>query len=124
VTSLSMQLEIDPTNPGDPADKLVDVNSPRLSDHGVILRLEGAEEGHGFGVSEVVTIAVTVATGTTSSLAAAAIKEATKGVIRRARTKKHRSDGSDEGIADLIENERQEPHEEQSASECGEGSGA
>lgn len=104
--TVTLELEIDPAVPGTPGDQLIDVNSEVLSENNIVVHVDKTEDGHGFGVSEIITISVTVAAGTTSSLLASAIKEATRGVVRRVRTRKRRSDGSSEEIAELIDEER------------------
>jgi len=103
---LTLELEIDPVDPGTRAGLIVDVDSEALSRCGVAVHIEKSEDGHGFGVSEIITIGVAVASGVASDLVASAITEATNGVIRRVRSRRGRSDGSVEGIAGLVDDER------------------
>ncbi|WP_157979531.1 hypothetical protein [Kribbella monticola] len=74
------------------------------------LRLEfrPSDEGRGFGLTEVVDIIVEVGVAVTSTVIADSIRSSIKGVIRRARSRGHRSDGSPEGISELIEKARSE----------------
>jgi hypothetical protein len=73
----------------------------------VVIELAEAEAGHGFGISEMVTIVVTVAAGASSELVADAIRAAVGKVIRNAKTKSRQySDGSREGLTKLVEAER------------------
>ncbi|MFF7759001.1 hypothetical protein [Streptomyces griseorubiginosus] len=104
--SVEIELEIDPLVAGTPGRSLVDVDDPSFTDNGIAVKVIAAEEGHGFGVSEIVTIALAIAGSAASDLVASAIKEGTKGVIRRARARTSRSDGSVEGLAELIDSER------------------
>jgi hypothetical protein len=53
-------------------------------------------EGHGFGLTEVLTIVVSVGVGASANLLSDAIKLAVKGVIRRARVKAPSADSDDE----------------------------
>ena len=73
---------------------------------GISIVLENAEEGLGFGISTAVTIVVSVGLGVASDLVAGAIREATPTVIRRVKASRRRSDGSQEGITELLEEER------------------
>jgi len=69
----------------------------------VVIELAEAEAGHGFGISEMVTIAA----GASSELVADAIRAAVGKVIRNAKTKSRQySDGSREGLTKLVEGER------------------
>jgi hypothetical protein len=83
---------------------------------GIVIELQQQEDGHGFGFSEVVTVALSIAGGVTSDLAADAVRQAVRKVIRKARGTARRSDGSPEGLRDLIESERAEPAPEDRAS--------
>ena len=76
--------------------------------NGVRLQIAPAEEGHGFGLTEVVTIAVTVATNVSSAVIADAVLEATKDRIRRVRAKGKQSDGSKSGVESVVDAVRQE----------------
>lgn len=104
--SMQIELEIDPLQGGLPGGELINVNDRSFTENGIVVQVVASEEGHGFGVSEIVTIALAVGTGVTSDVVASSIKAAAKGVIRRARSRKSRSDGSVEGMTDLIERER------------------
>jgi hypothetical protein len=106
VESIQIELEIDPLQNGLPGGALINVNDRLFTENAIVVQVVASEEGHGFGVSEIVTIALAVGTGVTSDVVASSIKAAAKGVIRRARTRKSRSDGSIEGMTDLIERER------------------
>jgi len=68
-----------------------------------------AESGHGFGFTEVVTIAISIGSSVASDLVADAIRKAAGGVIRKARGRRRRSDGSKAGLVELIEDERCDP---------------
>jgi hypothetical protein len=72
----------------------------------VSVELVRTETGHGFGLSECVTVLVSIAAGASSDLAADAVRTAVKRVVRRARTDRRSGDGSREGLTDLIEAER------------------
>jgi hypothetical protein len=50
-------------------------------------------KGHGFGLTELLTISVAVATSVTTDLLADAIKEAIRGTVRRVRVRKTAKDG-------------------------------
>jgi hypothetical protein len=68
--------------------------------------IDETEAGHGFGLSEVVTVVVTISTGVASDVVAGALREALGKVIRRAKGKTSRGDGSIEGLSDLVAKER------------------
>jgi hypothetical protein len=53
-------------------------------------------QGHGFGLTELLTISVAVATGVTKDLLADAIKEAIRGTVRRVRVRKLAGDAESE----------------------------
>lgn len=75
---------------------------------GLKIELLEQEEGHGFGLAELLTIAVTIGAGVTSDLAAESIRNGIKAIIRRVRSSKGEADGTQESIAALIEREREE----------------
>lgn len=104
---MSVELEIDAFDEDD--DLLIGHKVLLQEGHGaerLIVELEGGEPGHGFGLSEVVTIAITIGSGVSSQLAADAVRSGVQRVIRRARVRSLHSDGSREGLAELIETER------------------
>jgi hypothetical protein len=86
-------------------------------DEAIGVDLAAAEAGHGFGLSEVITIVVSVGAGAASDLAADAIRTAVKKVIRRSRAGSRHSDGSREGLTDLVEGERSHPPAKRPADE-------
>lgn len=73
---------------------------------GIEIRLIAREEGHGFGLSEFITIAISIASGASSQLVAEAVKEAVSRLIIRVRGRSVEGDGSQEGIAGVVEDER------------------
>ncbi|MCX5115403.1 hypothetical protein OOK13_44685 [Streptomyces sp. NBC_00378] len=109
MTIIELDVEIDPHDSGLPGSALIDVEGHDFTDHGISLKVVAVEEGHGFGVSEIVTIALSIAGGVASDVIASSLKSATRGVIRRVRSRRSRSDGSIEGITELIDRERREP---------------
>lgn len=72
----------------------------------IVVELAETEVGHGFGLSEALTIVVSVGVGTSSQLVADAIRTAIGKVIRRSKTRSRQTDGSREGLTKLIEDER------------------
>lgn len=69
----------------------------------VQIRLLSREIGHGFGFSEVITIAISVGAGASSDLVADAIRSGVKGIIRQCKTGSRTSDGSRAEISRLID---------------------
>ena len=82
---ITIELEVDAA--GDGTAQLQPGIPWRPAEHtdAVVIELAEAEAGHGFGISEMVTIVVTVAAGASSELAADAIRAAVGKVIRNAR---------------------------------------
>ncbi|WP_165949792.1 hypothetical protein [Micromonospora sp. KC207] len=72
----------------------------------ITIRLDGREPGHGFGISELVTIVVSVGAGAASNLVADAVRAAAGRIIRSVRGRRSVGDGSREGLEDVIEAER------------------
>ncbi|MCX4398671.1 MULTISPECIES: hypothetical protein [unclassified Streptomyces] len=72
------------------------------------LRIEIIEkqQGHGFGLAEVITISVAIGTGMASDLAASAIRGGIAAIIRRVKSSRGESDGTESSIAELIDRER------------------
>lgn len=61
-------------------------------------------KGHGFGLTELLTISVTVATTVTADLLSGAIKEAIRGTVRRVRVRNAATEahsGGDESLDDF-----------------------
>jgi hypothetical protein len=97
---ITIELEIDAANAGAteirPGILWEDGGHPG----GVVIELVEAEAGHGFGISEMATIVVSISAGASSQLVADAIRAAVGRVIRTAKAKSAaRSDGSREGLA-------------------------
>lgn len=67
---------------------------------GVEVEVSGRDE-HGFGLTELVDIAITVGEGVTVKLLSDAIKEAVVGVVRRARVKRQGPDDEKPPFQDL-----------------------
>jgi hypothetical protein len=104
---ITIELEIDAANAG--ATELQPGILWKDGEHpdGVVIELVEAEAGHGFGISEMATIVVSISAGASSQLVADAIRAAVGRVIRTAKAKSAaRSDGSREGLAKLVEGER------------------
>jgi hypothetical protein len=104
---ITIELEIDAA--GDEAAQLQPGIPWRPAEHpdAAVIELAATEAGHGFGISEMITIVVTVAAGASSELIADAIRSAVGKVIRNAKTKsRQHSDGSREGLTKLVEAER------------------
>jgi hypothetical protein len=104
---ITIELEIDAANGGatelHPGILWQDPENPG----GVVIELVEAEAGHGFGISEMVTIVATISAGASSQLVADAIRAGIGKVIRTAKAKSNaHSDGSREGLAKLVEGER------------------
>ncbi|WP_426509105.1 hypothetical protein ACPPVO_00375 [Dactylosporangium sp. McL0621] len=76
---------------------------------GIEITVNGREDGHGFGFSEIVTIAMSVASGVTIDLLSDAIRTAAGGAIRKVRGRRRRSDGSAEGVAGVLQDEIGDP---------------
>lgn len=107
VDVISIELEID-ASPGDGSPI---PRSGRLWHSGdgaetVTVELAQTEVGHGFGLSEVITVVVSVGASASSQLVADAIRAAIKKVIRRSKAGSRHSDGSREGLTELVEGER------------------
>jgi hypothetical protein len=74
---------------------------------GLKIELLKQEKGHGFGLAEILTISVSIATGITSDIAADYIRDGVKAIIRRVKGSKSEADGTRESITTVIENERE-----------------
>ncbi|MFF3654829.1 hypothetical protein [Streptomyces olivochromogenes] len=74
----------------------------------VTVRLVERETGHGFGLSMTVGVLVSIGVGTASNLVADAVRVAIKRLIIKASGSRSQSDsdGSREGLVELIERER------------------
>lgn len=72
------------------------------------LRVEVIEsqQGHGFGLAEIITISVAIGTGIASDLAASAIRSGIAAIIRRVKGSQGESDGTESSITELIDRER------------------
>ncbi|MBY8882640.1 hypothetical protein [Actinacidiphila acidipaludis] len=73
---------------------------------GVTVRLLEREEGHGFGLSIVVTVLVSIGVNVASNVVADAVRSAAGRLVIRARGRHGASDGSAEGLEGLVEDER------------------
>jgi len=76
--SIQIELEIDPLQSGLPGEALISVNDRSFTESGIAVQIVASEEGHGFGVSEIVTIALAIGTGVTSDVVASSIKAAAR----------------------------------------------
>jgi hypothetical protein len=74
---------------------------------GLKIELLKQETGHGFGLAEILTISVSIATGVTSDIAADYIRNGIKAIIRRAKGSESEADGTKESMTELIEHERE-----------------
>ncbi|WP_143532472.1 hypothetical protein [Saccharothrix sp. ALI-22-I] len=71
--------------------------------------LDDDKEGHGFGLAEVLTIAVSVGAGVASDLIASSIKSSVKAVIRRVKGRGgDDGDGTIDGMTRVVESERKQ----------------
>ena len=74
---------------------------------GLKIELLKQETGHGFGLAEILTISVSIATGVTSDIAADYIRDGIKAIIRRVKGSESEADGTRESITAVIEHERE-----------------
>jgi hypothetical protein len=74
---------------------------------GLKIELLEQETGHGFGLAEILTISVSIASGVASDIAADYIRNGVKAVIRRVRGSASEADGTPESITAVIEHERE-----------------
>ncbi|UWZ34543.1 hypothetical protein Drose_25375 [Dactylosporangium roseum] len=72
----------------------------------ITIRLDGREPGHGFGISEIVTIVVSIGASAASDLVADAVRASVGRIIRSVRGRRSVGDGSRDGLEDVIEAER------------------
>lgn len=70
------------------------------------VEVRSMEQGHSFGLSEVVDVMVSVGAGVSSDLVADAVKKAVGTAIRRVRCGSRRSDGGSTAFTAMIEDER------------------
>lgn len=75
------------------------------------IRVGDPQPGNGFGLNELLTVALEIGVGVTIEVVAAAITATLKTVIRRVRGKRGESDGSPEGIEALVELELSGNHD-------------
>jgi hypothetical protein len=104
---ITIELEVDSIDDGDRSRMRPGVLS-RVGEgaDAIVIELAQTEVGHGFGLSEVVTIVVSIGVGASSDIVADAIRAAIGKVIRRSKAGSRHSDGSREGLTELIEGER------------------
>jgi hypothetical protein len=105
-TRISIELEIDAIEDGKLSLEPGVLARSGESSQAVTIELAQAETGHGFGLSELVTIIISVGVGASSDLVADALRAAIGRVIRRAKGSSATSDGSRQGLTELIESER------------------
>lgn len=74
---------------------------------GLKIELLREETGYGFGLAEILTISVSIATGVTSDIAADYIRDGIKAIIRRVKGSESEADGTTESMAEIIEHERE-----------------
>lgn len=74
---------------------------------GLRIELLEQETGHGFGLAEILTISVSIATSVTSEIAADYIRDGIKAIIRRVKGSESEADGTKEAMTELIERERE-----------------
>lgn len=98
--TLRLEVEVDR------ADRTHDDAMELSPQPGLVVRVDSVEEGHGFGISDLVVVVVTVSEDVASELVASAIIVAVAGVIRRVRGRAGKSDGSPKELRDLVELER------------------
>ncbi|WP_109524840.1 MULTISPECIES: hypothetical protein [Nocardia] len=72
----------------------------------ISISLDSEEDGHGFGVSEIVTIIVSIPAGVATSLVTDAVRTAVGRVIRSVKGRTRHGEGSREGLNDVIDSER------------------
>ncbi|MGN2638285.1 hypothetical protein ACTD5D_19240 [Nocardia takedensis] len=72
----------------------------------IAITLTGEEDGHGFGVSEIVTIAIAIPVGVATNLVTDAVREAVGRVIRSVTGRTRSGDGSREGLNGVIDSDR------------------
>lgn len=76
------------------------------TDEDIVVVIRSGEQGHGFGLSEVLTISVSAAATVTSKMIVESILQAVGRNIRRAKGKTGRSDGRPDSLASLLDKER------------------
>jgi hypothetical protein len=74
----------------------------------ISVTLGSREEGHGFGLSEVVSVVVVIGVGVASNLAADAVRAAVGRVIHSVRGRRQIGDGSPDGLRGVIEADRED----------------
>jgi hypothetical protein len=109
VQTFTLELEIDteghPISPEDFVATLVD------EDGLTVTLVEDERSGYGFGMAEVVTIAIAVGASVSSDLIASAIKSSLKAVIRRVKGERTEGAGSDAELTRVIEDSRRQTDE-------------
>lgn len=69
---------------------------------GIEINVTPTKDGHGFGLTEVLEVAVAIGTTVTADLIADAIRAAVRGTIRRISVGKTEADGSTNGIVQVV----------------------
>lgn len=72
----------------------------------ITITLDNEEDGHGFGVSDIVTIAVSIPVGVATTLVTDAVRTAVGRVIRSVKGRTRAGDGSRRGLDDVIDSDR------------------
>jgi hypothetical protein len=74
---------------------------------GLKIEVLNQETGHGFGLAEILTISISIASGVTSEIAADYIRNGVSAIIRRVKGSESEGDGTKESMTELIEHERE-----------------
>lgn len=72
---------------------------------GINIEVRPTEDGHGFGLTEILEVAITIGTAVSADLIADAIRAAVKGTIRMVRRGDQEEDGTRSGITKIIHQE-------------------
>jgi hypothetical protein len=75
---------------------------------GINIDVRPTEEGHGFGLTEILEVGISVGTAVSADLIVDAIRAAVKGTIRRVKRGDHEEDGTKSGIKNVIQEARDE----------------
>ena len=75
----------------------------------VVFRFSPSEEGHGFGLTEIINVAVSLSGDVATAVVAELLYESVKGTIRKVKARGHRSAGGQDGLREAINRARDEP---------------